>query len=162
MDNYAHRYDNKHYDDKHYDDNRCKDNRYDDIINLPHHVSSKRPQMSLLNRAAQFSPFAALTGYEDQIASAGHRRCNRILLSEEEKDRINKTLSGLKKHDLISVTYFYEDPGTDGAGGFAEGEYRTLKGNILSILPAYRKLRIEDDGHWTEISFEDISGLTLL
>ena len=40
---------------------------YDDIINLPHHVSSKRPQMPMLDRAAQFSPFAALTGYDDAI-----------------------------------------------------------------------------------------------
>ena len=40
---------------------------YDDIINLPHHVSKRRPQMSMWNRAAQFAPFAALTGYEDAI-----------------------------------------------------------------------------------------------
>ena len=151
MDNKAHRYDDNCYDD----------NRYDDIINLPHHVSSKRPQMSLLNRAAQFSPFAALTGYEDQITSAGHRRCNRILLSEEEKEQINETLSGLKKHDFITVTYFYEEPGRDGAGGFADGEYRTVSGNIISIVPAYQRLRIGDDQNWVEIDFNDISSLTL-
>ena len=43
---------------------------YDDIINLPHHVSKRHPQMSMWNRAAQFAPFAALTGYEDAIRSA--------------------------------------------------------------------------------------------
>ena len=43
---------------------------YDDIINLPHHVSKHHPQMSMWNRAAQFAPFAALTGYEDTIRSA--------------------------------------------------------------------------------------------
>ena len=43
------------------------DNKYEDIINLPHHVSKKHPQMSLYARAAQFAPFAALTGYEDLI-----------------------------------------------------------------------------------------------
>ena len=43
---------------------------YDDIINLPHHVSNRHPQMSMWNRAAQFAPFAALTGYEDAIRSA--------------------------------------------------------------------------------------------
>ncbi len=42
-------------------------NQYDDIIHLPHHVSSKRPQMSMNDRAAQFSPFAALTGYEEAV-----------------------------------------------------------------------------------------------
>lgn len=46
------------------------DNKYDDIINLEHHVSAKRPQMSLHDRAAQFAPFAALTGYEDVINEA--------------------------------------------------------------------------------------------
>jgi hypothetical protein len=40
---------------------------YDDIINLPHHVSKRHPQMSMWNRAAQFAPFAALTGYDDAI-----------------------------------------------------------------------------------------------
>ena len=48
---------------------------YDDIINLPHHVSKRHPQMSMWNRAAQFAPFAALTGYEDAIRSARHRLC---------------------------------------------------------------------------------------
>ena len=43
-------------------------NKYDDIINLSHHISTKHPQMSLEARAAQFAPFAALTGYEDEIA----------------------------------------------------------------------------------------------
>ena len=43
---------------------------YDDIINLPHHVSKRHPQMSMWNRAAQFAPFAALTGYDDAIRSA--------------------------------------------------------------------------------------------
>lgn len=42
-------------------------NKYDDIINLPHHVSRKHPQMSMWNRAAQFAPFAALTGYDNAI-----------------------------------------------------------------------------------------------
>jgi hypothetical protein len=42
-------------------------NDYDDIINLPHHVSKRHPQMSMWNRAAQFAPFAALTGYDDAI-----------------------------------------------------------------------------------------------
>ena len=45
---------------------------YDDIINLPHHVSKRHPQMSMRNRAAQFAPFAALTGYEDAIKESAH------------------------------------------------------------------------------------------
>lgn len=46
---------------------------YDDIINLPHHESKNHPRMSLYQRAAQFAPFAALTGYEDAIREAQHK-----------------------------------------------------------------------------------------
>ena len=60
---------------------------YKDIINLPHHVSSKRPQMPMLDRAAQFSPFAALTGYDDAIHETGRLTDEKIDLSEEEKRR---------------------------------------------------------------------------
>ena len=60
---------------------------YEDIINLPHHVSSKRPQMPMLDRAAQFSPFAALTGYDDAIHETGRLTDQKINLSEEEKER---------------------------------------------------------------------------
>ena len=45
--------------------------KYDDIIDLPHHVSKRHPQMSMQSRAAQFAPFAALTGFEDEIEEAG-------------------------------------------------------------------------------------------
>ena len=59
---------------------------YKDIINLPHHVSAKRPQMPMLDRAAQFSPFAALTGYDDAIHETGRLTDEKIDLSEEEKE----------------------------------------------------------------------------
>ena len=75
---------------------------YEDIINLPHHVSSKRPQMSMLDRAAQFSPFAALTGYDDAIHETGRLTDEKIDLSEEEKEanifsrfeKLNETAQG--------------------------------------------------------------------
>ena len=56
---------------------------YEDIINLPHHVSSKRPQMPMLDRAAQFSPFAALTGYDDAIHETGR-------LTDEKIDSVKR------------------------------------------------------------------------
>ena len=56
---------------------------YDDIIHLPHHVSSKRPQMPMSDRAAQFSPFAALTGYDDAIQETGRLTEQKIELDEE-------------------------------------------------------------------------------
>lgn len=67
---------------------------YDDIINLPHHVSTSRPQMPMSDRAAQFSPFAALVGYEDEIDEAAQlvsMRYNRNeRLSEEYDNKINR------------------------------------------------------------------------
>ena len=63
---------------------------YKDIINLPHHVSSKRPQMPMLDRAAQFSPFAALTGYDDAIHETGRLTDEKIDLSEEEKEALDR------------------------------------------------------------------------
>jgi len=59
-------------------------NNYDDIINLPHHVSKKHPQMSMWNRAAQFAPFAALTGYENAISKTAKE--NEISYNRKESD----------------------------------------------------------------------------
>ena len=59
---------------------------YKDIINLPHHISKKRPQMSLYARSAQFAPFAALTGYSDEVKEKARLTNKRIELSEEEKE----------------------------------------------------------------------------
>lgn len=57
-------------------------NNYDDIINLPHHVSKRHPQMSMLNRAAQFAPFAALTGYDAAINEAMEKHITEITIEE--------------------------------------------------------------------------------
>ena len=63
-----------------------EEHKYDDIINMPHHTSSKHPQMSLYDRAAQFSPFAALTGFESAIEETGRITERRVELSEDEKE----------------------------------------------------------------------------
>lgn len=130
--------------------------RYDDMLYLEHPTSKSHPRMSALNRAAQFSPFAALTGYEGQIKDAQHMRCNRILLSEEEKAPIHTCLSSLKKHDSVILSYFVEDPGTDGSGGMAEGEYQETAGEVLQIDLAYQTLRVGSKEWWVDIHFEDI------
>ena len=59
--------------------------KYDDIINLPHHVSKKHPQMPIADRAAQFAPFAALTGYGEQIKETARTRKNFIRYQDEKK-----------------------------------------------------------------------------
>ena len=64
---------------------------YDDIINLPHHVSKKHPQMSLYMRSAQFAPFAALTGYEDAVTETAREVKERIEIDEELKEYRKKS-----------------------------------------------------------------------
>jgi hypothetical protein len=59
---------------------------YDDIINLPHHVSKRHPQMSMWNRAAQFAPFAALTGYEDAIKDTAQENLDSYELKNNDDD----------------------------------------------------------------------------
>lgn len=130
--------------------------KYADMLHMPHHRSKTHPPMSSWSRAAQFSPFAALTGYDAQIESAHHQRVNRTLLSEEEKAPINRILSSLAKHDRVEVTYFREDPGTDGSGGMAEGEYREITGEVLRIEHAFHRMRVGTEEDWVEFSFDDI------
>lgn len=71
---------------------------YEDIINLPHHVSPKRPQMSMQDRAAQFSPFAALTGYEDAIKETGRLTDVKIELSDEDRELLDQKQQYLQEH----------------------------------------------------------------
>ena len=65
---------------------------YSDIIHLPHHVSKTHPQMSMHDRAAQFSPFAALTGFDAAVAEEARVTDRRIELEEDERQRLNERL----------------------------------------------------------------------
>ena len=95
--------------------NRSEDtmNKYEDIINLPHHVSKTRKPMSLYNRAAQFAPFAALTGYDDAIKETSRITEQRIELSEELKNMLNQKIKliseNIKLQPKVSITYFVPD-----------------------------------------------------
>ena len=95
---------------------------YSDIIDLPHHVSQVHPRMSLLNRAAQFAPFAALTGYGAAIDEAARLTQRRIELSEGEKEALNGKLAALAQHlpAEATVTYFVPDPRKEGGRYVAE------------------------------------------
>ena len=70
--------------------------KYDDIMDLPHHQSKTRPRMSLLNRAAQFSPFAALTGYGETVKEAARLTTPEIELSEDRRAELDRKLEILK------------------------------------------------------------------
>ena len=108
-------------------------NPYADIISLPHHQSEAHPQMSMQNRAAQFSPYAALVGFDGVIAETGRLTDRKKELSEEEKDLIDQKL--MRIHDLIrtgilpavTVTFFVKDPLKEG------GAYETFSGNVRKI-----------------------------
>ena len=84
--------------------------RYDDIIDLPHHVSINHPRMSMHDRAAQFAPFSALVGYEDAVAETARLTEIRPDLDEQEQRELNAKLCDLAEripdHPVIRFTYF--------------------------------------------------------
>lgn len=96
---------------------------YEDIITLPHYTSVKRRGMSLHDRAAQFAPFAALTGYDECISEAYRLTDRRIEPDEETAGRINAVLGRLlsdpSAHPIVALTYFVRDPRKSG-GSYVE------------------------------------------
>lgn len=87
--------------------------KYDDIINLPHHVSKKHPQISLHDRAAQFSPFAALTGHKAAINETARLTDEKQILSEDVIAKLNEQLNLIKENigtnQTVTITYFVPD-----------------------------------------------------
>ena len=127
---------------------------YDDIIHLPHHVSKTHPQMSMEDRAAQFSPFAALTGYDAAIAETARLTDQRVELDEYERQALNEKLQfiseHLKDHPKVSITYFLPDAWKDG------GEYVTATGKVKKIDDYEQKIVLMDG---TRILMEDMIGI---
>ena len=106
-------------------------NRYDEIINLPHHVSKTRPQMSMSDRAAQFAPFAALTGYDSAIKETGRLTDEKIDLDEEALNDLNMRyqllVDALDEEPEVEITYFKPDERKSG------GEYVTVTGTVKKV-----------------------------
>ena len=94
-------------------------NRYNEIINLPHHVSKTRPQMPMSDRAAQFAPFAALTGYDAAIKETGRLTDEKIEMDEEALNILNMKFQILvdSLDDEPEVTFTYFKPDERKAGG---------------------------------------------
>lgn len=124
---------------------------YKDIINMPHHVSKIRPQMSMRDRAAQFAPFAALVGYDDAVKETARQTSKRIELLDEQVAIINEKILLLieliKDNPKIFITYFAPDKKKDG------GIYITINGTVKKI-DEYNKLIIMQDGR--TIKMDDI------
>lgn len=128
---------------------------YDDIIHLPHHVSERHPQMSMYNRAAQFAPFAALTGHNAAITEAARLTEAEQELSESVAEVLNRKLAYLQSLDekpTISVTYFVPDDKKEG------GSYHTATGIVKSVEPDKGVLQFEDGTGIPVIRIKDIDG----
>ncbi len=106
-------------------------NKYDDIINLDHHVSKTRKQMSLMERSAQFAPFAALTSYSERVMEASRLTDKRIEMDEGLQAILNDKLqvidANIKQLPDVKITYFKKNAVKDG------GEYVTKRGNVKKI-----------------------------
>ena len=117
-------------------------NEYDDIINLPHHQSSKRPHMNSHQRAAQFAPFAVLTGYDAAIDETARLTDQKLELSDEQANHLNAQIQHIIENiadkPRVEITYFVPDNRKSG------GEYVTVTGRVRRV-----------DDHNREIVFAD-------
>lgn len=124
---------------------------YEDILYLPHHVSGTRRQMSMTDRAAQFSPFAALTGYDAAIRETARLTDSSVDLEGDEKAVLNGRLQLLSRcldrEPRITVTYFVPDRRKSG------GAYETVTGQVRKIDPLEQALFLGDG---TRIPFDRI------
>lgn len=125
--------------------------KYDDMLYLPHHVSPTRPRMSAIDRGAQFSPFAALVGYDSVIEETARLTQQKIELTEGVQWVLNEKLRMLSEYGIggpvISVTYFCPDIRKQG------GAYVTTVG-IVRKIDSMQKVMLLSDG--VEIAMEDI------
>ena len=130
--------------------------KYDDIINLPHHVSSKRPRMSMIDRAAQFSPFAALTGHGEAISETARLTEDKANLDECEisvlNEKINILLNLQELHPEAVIVYFKPDCRKSGGG------YVTAEGRIQRVATETGEIFMEDGRVIPVNDVRDISG----
>ena len=137
---------------------------YEDILHLPHHVSHTHPPMPRQDRAAQFAPFAALSGYEDAIRAAARRTVPRMELEEDEKEELDRTFSLLASQlqargfsQTVQITFFLPDRQKTG------GNYLVSSGIVRKIHMDSRILELEETGGAVRtIPLADIRQLELL
>ena len=124
---------------------------YDDIIDLPHHVSATRPQMSMMDRAAQFSPFAALTGYDAAIKETGRLTDQKVEMGAEALNILNMKfqilIDSLAVEPEVTLTYFEPDERKDG------GTYIDVTG-VVKKVDDLKRLILMQSG--TKIPMDDV------
>ncbi len=130
------------------------DSKYDAILHLPHHVSEKHPPIPMEERAAQFSPYAALTGFGAVINETRRLTDPRQILSEETLAQLNRQYQLLLEHlperPEITVTFFQPDGRKEG------GAYLTLTGRVKKV-EAYEQRLVLEDG--SVIAMENIMAM---
>lgn len=129
---------------------------YDDIINLSHHVSQKHVQMSIEERAAQFAPFAALTGFSDEIKEAERITNQRKIIDENLREKLDRKLKIIQNNiyncPQVTFTYFVHDIKKEG------GSYVTVTEKVKRI-DKYKKVIILENNIGVPISeIIDITG----
>lgn len=129
--------------------NRVFDDNYDDIINLPHYESKTHPRMSMHQRAAQFSPFAAVTGHDAAVKETERLTDKQIDLDERQKVELDEKLRIISEHlgqnPEVKITYFEPDQKKDG------GAYITVSG-FMKKIDVYEKKIVLQDGQKIEIN----------
>lgn len=127
---------------------------YEDIVDLPHHVSKKHPQPTMADRAARFAPFAAITGYEEMVLEEARVTDDRIEMDESSKaalnEKLNMILEFIDEQSEVSITYFEPDKRKAG------GAYITVIGTVKRI-DEYEHLVIMTDGK--KINIDEIYNL---
>ena len=131
-----------------------KDN-YDDIINLPHFVSKDRKHMSNHDRAAQFAPFAALTGYDDEIKECARRTYKKRYLQDNQIDTINTKLqiisNNINNNPKIKIKYFINDTQKKG------GSYKIEEKSVKKIDEIFKKIIFTDNSYILIANIIDIN-----
>ena len=127
---------------------------YADIIDLPHHVSRNHPQMPMLDRAAQFAPFAALTGYEAAVGETARLTAERRELDAQEAEELNRRLAALiaRLPDRPEATIEYFVPDDRKAGG----AYVSVTGRVRHVSVPEKTLVMEDG---TVIPLDEIASM---
>ena len=127
---------------------------YEDIVDLPHHISKKHPQPTMADRAARFAPFAAITGYEEMVLEEARVTDERIEMDESSKaalnEKLNMILEFIDEQPEVSITYFEPDKRKAG------GAYITVTGTVKRI-DEYEHLVIMTDGK--KINIDEIYNL---
>ena len=125
--------------------------KYDEIMGLPHHVSKTRPQMPMSDRAAQFAPFAALTGYDAAIKETGRLTDERIELDVEALSALDMKyqllMEALDEAPEVTITYFQPDERKAG------GKYVSAAGTVKKIDDFERRITMRDG---TRIPMDDV------